>query len=48
MCPIETLVPYQLGPGGFDALGLAAILVLYALRVVQQAQALRSAAAAGA
>jgi hypothetical protein len=46
MCPIETIATLQLGPGGLDALGLAAMLALFATRVAQQAQLLRPAAAA--
>jgi hypothetical protein len=46
MCPIATTVTFAFGPGGLDALGLAAMLVLYAVRVAQQGQVLRPAAAA--
>jgi hypothetical protein len=45
MCPIETGVTLAFGPSGLDVLGLTVMLVLYALRVAQQGQLLRPAAA---
>ena len=47
MCPIETVATLQLGPSGLDALGVAAMLVLFAMRVAEQAQAMRFRVAAG-
>jgi hypothetical protein len=37
MCPVDQLASLQLGPNALDVAGLTALLLLYALRVAEQA-----------